>query len=155
MRKKRAEKREIKPDSVYGSVRLQKFINKLMWDGRKALAEKIVYTALNKIAEKTKKDPLEVFNKAIDNLKPIYEVRPRRVGGATYQVPVEVEEDRAETLAMRWILQVIRGIKGVKMVDKLVDEIIDAYNNGGKAMKIRENVHRMAEANRAFAHFKW
>ncbi len=155
MRKKRAEIREIAPDPVYNSVRVAKFINKLMWDGKKTIAEKIFYTALKKIEEKTKKNGLEVFNKAIDNLKPIYEVRPRRVGGATYQVPVEVDERRGETLAMRWILQVTRAEKGRRMVDKLVDEIIEAYNNGGKAMKIRENVHRMAEANRAFAHFKW
>jgi len=155
MRKKRAEIREIAPDPVYNSVRVAKFINKLMWDGKKTIAEKIFYTALKKIEERTKKNGLEVFNKAIDNLKPIYEVRPRRVGGATYQVPVEVDERRAESLAMRWLIQVTREEKGRRMVDKLVDEIIEAYNNGGKAMKIRENVHRMAEANRAFAHFKW
>lgn len=155
MRKKRAEIREIPPDQVYNSVRVAKFINKLMWDGKKTIAEKIFYTAIKKIEERTKKDGIEVFNKAIDNLKPIYEVRPRRVGGATYQVPVEVDERRGETLAMRWILQVTRAEKGRRMVDKLVDEIIEAYNNGGKAMKIRENVHRMAEANRAFAHFRW
>ncbi len=155
MRKKRAEIREIPPDPVFNSVRVARFINKLMWDGKKTIAEKIFYTALKKIEERTKKDGLEVFNKAIDNLKPIYEVRPRRVGGATYQVPVEVDERRGETLAMRWLLQVTRDEKGRPMVDKLVDEIIEAYNNGGKAMKIRENVHRMAEANRAFAHFRW
>ncbi len=155
MRKKRAEIREISPDPVFNSVRVARFINKLMWDGKKTIAEKIFYTALKKIEERTKKDGLEVFNKAIDNLKPIYEVRPRRVGGATYQVPVEVDERRGETLAMRWLLQVTRDEKGRPMVDKLVDEIIEAYNNGGKAMKIRENVHRMAEANRAFAHFRW
>lgn len=155
MRKKRAEIREITPDQVFNSTRVARFINKLMWDGKKTIAEKIFYTALKKIEERTKKDGLEVFNKAIDNLKPIYEVRPRRVGGATYQVPVEVDERRGENLAMRWILQVCRAEKGKRMVDKLVDEIIEAYNNGGKAMKIRENVHRMAEANRAFAHFRW
>ncbi|MCS6955443.1 MAG: 30S ribosomal protein S7 [Candidatus Calescibacterium sp.] len=155
MRKKRAEIREVAPDPVFNSVRVARFINKLMWDGQKTIAEKIFYTALKKIEEKTKKDGLEVFNKAIENLKPIYEVRPRRVGGATYQVPVEVDERRGETLAMRWILQVTRAEKGRRMVDKLVDEIIEAYNNGGKSMKIRENVHRMAEANRAFAHFRW
>ncbi|MCS7165194.1 MAG: 30S ribosomal protein S7 [Candidatus Calescibacterium sp.] len=155
MRKKRAEIREIPPDPVYNSVRVAKFINKLMWDGKKTIAEKIFYTALKKIEERTKKDGLEVFNKAIDNLKPLYEVRPRRVGGATYQVPVEVDERRGETLAMRWIIQVAREEKGRRMVDKLVDEIIEAYNGSGKAMKIKENVHRMAEANRAFAHFKW
>ncbi|MEN3014898.1 MAG: 30S ribosomal protein S7 [bacterium] len=155
MRKKRAEIREIAPDPVYNSVRVAKFINKLMWDGKKTIAEKIFYLALKKIEERTKKNGLEVFNKAIDNLKPLYEVRPRRVGGATYQVPVEVDERRGETLAMRWIIQVAREEKGRRMIDKLVDEIIEAYNNAGKAMKIRENVHRMAEANRAFAHFKW
>ncbi|MFN3478257.1 MAG: 30S ribosomal protein S7 [bacterium] len=155
MRKKRAEIREIAPDQVFSSIRVARFINKLMWDGKKTIAEKIFYTAIKKIGERTKKDGLEVFNKAIDNLKPIYEVRPRRVGGATYQVPVEVDERRGETLAIRWILQVCRAEKGKRMVDKLADEIIEAYNNGGKAMKIRENVHRMAEANRAFAHFRW
>jgi small subunit ribosomal protein S7 len=155
MRKKRAEIREIATDQVFNSVRVARFINKLMWDGKKTIAEKIFYSAIKKIEEKTKKNGLEVFNKAIENLKPIHEVRPRRVGGATYQVPVEVDERRAETLAMRWILQVTRAEKGRRMVDKLVDEIIEAYNNAGKAMKIRENVHRMAEANKAFAHFKW
>lgn len=155
MRKRRAEKREIPPDPVYSSVRVQKFINKLMKDGKKSKAEKIFYKAMEILKEKTGKDPLEVFNKAIDNVKPILEVRPRRVGGATYQIPIEVPEDRAESLAMRWILQVVRAQRGRPTYEKLAAELLDAYNGTGKAMKIREQVHRMAEANKAFAHFRW
>lgn len=153
MRKRRAEKRVIPPDPVYSSVRVQKFINKLMKGGKKTKAEKIFYKALEILGEKTGKDPLEVFNKAIDNVKPILEVRPRRVGGATYQIPIEVPEDRAESLAMRWIIQVIRSQRGKPTYEKLAAELLDAYNGTGKAMKIREQIHRMAEANKAFAHF--
>ena len=155
MRKRRAPKREIPPDPVYGSVRVQKFINKLMWDGKKSLAERIFYNAMDEIAKRTKKNPLEVFNRALDNVRPIYEVRPRRVGGATYQIPIEVEDHRAESLAMRWIINSAREGKGRPMYLRLADEILDAYNGTGKAMKIRENVHRMAEANKAFAHYRW
>ncbi len=155
MRKRRAEKRVIPPDPVYSSVRVQKFINKLMKGGKKTKAEKIFYKALEILGEKTGKDPLEVFNKAIDNVKPILEVRPRRVGGATYQIPIEVPEDRAESLAMRWIIQVIRSQRGKPTYEKLAAELLDAYNGTGKAMKIREQIHRMAEANKAFAHFRW
>ncbi len=155
MRKRRAEKRQIPPDPVYSSVRVQKFINKLMKDGKKSKAEKIFYQVMENIRKITKKDPLEVFNKAIDNVKPVMEVRPRRVGGATYQVPIEVPDDRAESLAMRWILKVVREQRGKPMVEKLTAELLDAYNNAGRAVKIKEQVHRMAEANKAFAHFRW
>ncbi len=155
MRKRRAEKRQIPPDPVYSSVRVQKFINKLMRDGKKSKAEKIFYQVMENLRERTGKDPLEVFNKAIENVMPIMEVRPRRVGGATYQVPIEVSPDRAESLAMRWILQVTRAQRGKPMAEKLTAELLDAYNNGGKAIKIKEQVHRMAEANKAFAHFRW
>lgn len=132
-----------------------KLINKVMWDGKKTTAQKIVYGAFDIIREKTKKDPLEVFRQAVENVKPVLEVRPRRVGGATYQVPIEVQEPRRTSLALRWIVEAARARKGRPMKEKLAEEIIAAYNNTGTAIKKKEDTHRMAEANRAFAHYRW
>lgn len=154
MKQKKA-KREILPDSVYNSVAVAKFINQLMKRGKKTIAVKIVYGAFGIIKEKTKKEPLEVFDSAMRNVRPLLEIRPRRIGGATYQVPVQVQDDRGIALAIRWILEASRGKKGKPMKEKLASELIDAANNAGSAIKKRENVHRMAEANRAFAHFAW
>ncbi len=155
MRRRRAEKRQIPPDPVYNDVLVAKLINKVMWDGKKTVAQKIVYGAFEIIKQKTGMDPLEVYHKALDNVRPILEVRPRRVGGATYQVPIEVQEPRKTSLAIRWIVAAARAKSGKPMKEKLADEIIAAYNNTGAAVKKREDVHRMAEANRAFAHYRW
>ena len=155
MPRKKFKKREISPDPVYENVLVAKFINQVMRKGKKALAQKIVYGAFEIIKEKTKKDPLEIFEKAIENAAPLLEVRPRRVGGATYQVPVEVKGDRRITLAMRWIIQAAKSKKGKPMKEKLAQELILAYQNEGDAVKRKENTHKMAEANRAFAHFAW
>ncbi|MFN3966565.1 MAG: 30S ribosomal protein S7 [Endomicrobiia bacterium] len=148
-------KRVIIPDIKYNSLLVARFINKINFRGKKTVAEEIVYKAFDIIKEKTKKDPLEVFTKAIENVRPLLEVKPRRVGGATYQVPVEVPQTRGETLAMRWILQFARERKGAPMYQKIADEIISAYNKEGPAIKKREDTHKMAEANRAFAHYRW
>jgi small subunit ribosomal protein S7 len=147
--------REIPPDPIYNSVLIQKLINKVMLNGKKSIAEKIVYGAMEIIKEKTKKDPLEVVEKAIQNATPLLEVRPRRVGGATYQVPVEVSPRRGLSLALRWIVRSARERKGMPMKEKLASEILDAYNNTGGAIKKKDEMHRMAEANRAFAHYRW
>ncbi|MEJ5257147.1 MAG: 30S ribosomal protein S7 [Fervidobacterium sp.] len=155
MRRRRAEVRVVPPDPVYGEVLVTKMINKIMWDGKKSIAQKIVYGAIDILAQKTGKDGLEVFKQAVENVKPIVEVRPRRIGGATYQVPVEVQEPRKTTLAIRWIVDVARSKKGKPMQEKLAEELLNAYNNTGAAIKKREDVHKMAEANRAFAHFRW
>ncbi len=155
MRRRRAEKRQIPPDPVFGDVLVAKLINRVMWDGKKTIAQKIVYGAFDIIREKTKKDPLEVFRQAVENVKPVLEVRPRRVGGATYQVPIEVQEPRRTSLALRWIVEAARARKGRPMKEKLAEEIIAAYNNTGTAIKKKEDTHRMAEANRAFAHYRW
>ncbi len=155
MRRKRAERRQIPPDPVYNDVLVAKLINKVMWDGKKTIAQKIVYGAFDIIREKTGKDPLEVYHKALDNVRPVLEVRPRRVGGATYQVPIEVQEPRRTSLAIRWIVAAARAKRGKPMKVKLAEEIIAAYNNTGTAVKKKEDVHRMAEANRAFAHYRW
>jgi len=155
MPRKKFKKREITPDPVYENVLVAKFINQVMRKGKKALAQKIVYGAFEIIKEKTKKDPLEIFEEAIENAAPLLEVRPRRVGGATYQVPVEVKGDRRITLAMRWIIQAAKSKKGKPMKEKLAQELILAYQNEGDAVKRKENTHKMAEANRAFAHFAW
>ena len=155
MRRRRAPERDIAPDPKYGSKVVAKFINNLMWDGKKSLAQKIFYQAMDLVAEKTKKDPLEVFEKAIENVKPQLEVRPRRVGGATYQIPVEVRPRRQLSLAIKWIIRAARSRSERRMYERLANEIIDAYNNTGAAIKIKENTHRMAEANRVFAHYKW
>jgi len=154
-RKKRAPKRIFYPDAKFGSVVLAKFINFLMYDGKKTKAEKIIYTALDKIKEKTKEDPIKVFNDAVNNIRPNLEVRSRRVGGATYQVPVEVKTKRSQTLALRWLLDATRKRKNKTMSDKLINELMDAYQKKGSAIKKREDTHKMAESNKAFAHFRW
>jgi len=148
-------KRHIAPDAIYDSVLLQKFINKLMFGGKKSLAERIVYNALDKVKESLNKDPLEVFTKAIENVSPLLQVKPRRVGGATYQVPVEVSRTRGQALAMQWIRVVTRARKGKSMVDSLAAELVDAYNGTGASMAKKSDLHKTAEANKAFAHFRW
>ena len=154
-RKKRAPKRIFYPDAKFGSLVLAKFTNFLMYDGKKTTAEKIIYTALDKIKNKTKEDPIKVFNDAINNIRPNLEVRSRRVGGATYQVPVEVKTKRSHTLALRWLLAATRKRKNKTMSDKLMNELMDASQNKGSAIKKKEDVHKMAESNKAFAHFRW
>ncbi len=154
-RRRRAEKREINPDPKFGDVVLSKFINNLMYDGKKSVAEKIVYGALDNIQAKMRRDPLEVFHEAIDNVKPQVEVRSRRVGGATYQVPVEVRPERRQALAIRWIIQAARARGENTMMERLANELMEAANNRGAAVKKKEDTHRMAEANRAFAHYRW
>lgn len=154
-RRGKVKKRKILPDSVYGSVLVQKFINKIMIKGKKSVAEGIFYKSCEAIKEKMKKDPLLVFETAIKNVTPLMEVKPRRVGGSTYQVPVEVSPERGVTRAMQWIRDNARGRRGQSMVLNLSAEIIDAFNGTGAAIKKREDTHKMAEANRAFAHFRW
>jgi small subunit ribosomal protein S7 len=148
-------KRKIPPDVVYGSVLVQKFINKMMLCGKKSTAELMFYRAMEEIKKRLGKEPMEVFEKAMGNVAPLLEVKPRRVGGATYQVPVEVTRDRAQALAMQWLREAARERPGKSMVENLAAEIIDAYNNTGTAIKKRENLHKTADANRAFAHFRW
>lgn len=152
---KEKEKRLLTPDYKYDSEILAKFINYIMLDGEKGVAEKVIYDALDEIKKQTKDNPLDIFNTAITNVGPAMEVRSRRVGGANYQVPYEVRSERRLSLAMRWILQAVRGKKGTPTYKKLADELIAASKNEGEAMKVRENIHRMAEANKAFAHFAW
>lgn len=154
-RRRRAEKREIMPDPIYHDRNVSAFINKLMYDGKKSKAEKIFYQAVNKAAEKTKKEPLEVFNQALNNVMPVLEVKSRRVGGASYQIPVEVSPDRRITLGMRWIIGFARKRTGKPMWEKLALELIDAANGTGMAVKKKEDTHKMAEANKAFAHYRW
>ncbi len=154
-RRKRAEERPVVPDPKYGSEMITKFINSLMKEGKKSTAERIFYNAMNRIAEKTKSDPMVVFDRALRNVKPMLEVRPRRVGGATYQVPMEVRPKRKTSLAIRWLLSATRARPEHTMEEKLANEIIGASNKEGVAIKKREDTHRMAEANRAFAHFRW
>lgn len=155
MRRKKKEKRIIIPDPVYNNFLVSKFINHVMRKGKKTVARKIVYGAFEIIKEKTQKEPLEIFEQAIKNASPLLEVKPRRIGGATYQVPREVKGDRKITLAMRWIIQAAKSKKGRPMREKLAQELIDAANNQGAAIKKRDDTHKMAEANRAFAHFAW
>ncbi len=155
MRRRRAERRQVPPDPIYNDVLVTKLINRIMWDGKKSVAQKIVYGAFEIIREKMGKDPLEVYHKALDNVRPVLEVRPRRVGGATYQVPIEVQEPRKTSLAIRWIVNAARAKSGKPMKVRLAEELMNAYNNTGAAVKKREDVHRMAEANRAFAHYRW
>ena len=155
MRREKKEKRIILPDSVYNDTMVAKFINQVMRRGKKTIARKIVYKTFDIIKEKTKKDPLEIFNLAIQNASPLLEVKPRRVGGATYQVPREVKGERRITLAMRWIINAAKSKKGRPMREKLAEELISASNNEGAAVRKKEDTHRMAEANRAFAHFAW
>ena len=154
-RKKRAPKRIIFPEAKYKSMVLSKFINIIMYDGKKATAEKIIYSALDQIKSKTKDDPIKVFNNAINNIRPNLEVRSRRVGGATYQVPVEVKTKRSHTLALRWLLEATRKRKNKTMSDKLFNELMDASQKKGSAIKKREDTHKMAESNKAFAHYRW
>tara|TARA_B100001175_G_C19009184_1_gene402658 strand:+ start:80 stop:550 length:471 start_codon:yes stop_codon:yes gene_type:complete len=154
-RKNRAPQRIIYNDPKYGSLTLSKFINFVMYDGKKAAAEKLIYDALKQIGEKTKEDPIKVFNDAINNIRPNLEVRSRRVGGATYQVPVEVKTKRSHTLALRWLLEASRKRKNKTMSEKLFNELMDAYQRKGSAIKKREDTHKMAESNKAFAHFRW
>jgi len=155
MRRKKKIKRVIPPDPFYNNVTVAKFINQVMRRGKKAIARKIVYDTFNIIKEKIKKEPLEVFDSALNNASPFLEVKPKRIGGATYQIPREVKGERRVTLAMRWIIQAAKAKKGKPMREKLAGELIDAANNTGVAIKKKEDTHRMAEANRAFAHFGW
>jgi small subunit ribosomal protein S7 len=154
-RRHRADKREINPDPKFGDLVVSKFMNNLMYEGKKSVAESIVYGAFDNIQGKTKQDPLTVFHQALDNVSPAIEVRSRRVGGATYQVPVEVRIERRQALAIRWIITAARGRNENTMVDRLSGELMDAANNRGTAVKKREDTHRMAEANRAFSHYRW
>ena len=154
-RKRKAPVRKIYPDPKFGSVIISKIINSIMYDGKKSKAEKILYDALDRIKKKNNGDPLKTFNSAIQNVKPNLEVRSRRVGGATYQVPVEVKSNRGQALALRWILEATRKRKNKTMSEKLYFEILDASQNKGSAIKKREDTHKMAESNKAFAHFRW
>ncbi|MBK7103992.1 MAG: 30S ribosomal protein S7 [Ignavibacteriae bacterium] len=155
MRKRRAEKRYIKPDPKYNDLLVAKFINYIMWDGKKTVARKVVYGSFELLEEKTKKPALDVFKKAVGNVQPYVEVRSRRVGGATYQVPMEVRPERRVALAFRWLKNYSRDRKDKTMTAKLAAELLAASNGEGSAVKKKEDVHRMAEANKAFAHFKW
>jgi small subunit ribosomal protein S7 len=154
-RRHKAEKREILPDAVFGDVVLSKFINSVMQDGKKSTAEAIVYGALEKMKARGAQDPLRTFHEALENVRPHLEVRSRRVGGATYQVPVEVRPVRAQALAFRWLIDMSRKRSENTMVDRLSGEVMDAANNRGAAIKKREDTHKMAEANRAFSHYRW
>jgi small subunit ribosomal protein S7 len=154
-RRHRAEKREIIPDPKYGDLVITKFMNSLMFEGKKSAAESIVYGALERIEQKAKRDGLELFHEALNNVKPAIEVRSRRVGGATYQVPVEVRNDRRQALAIRWIITAARARNENTMEERLSGELLDAANNRGTAVKKREDTHKMAEANRAFSHYRW
>ena len=154
-RKKQAPKRIFYPEAKYESLVLAKFINFVMYDGKKTVAEKAIYQALEKIKNKTKEDPLKIFNDAINNIRPNLEVRSRRVGGATYQIPVEVKTSRSQTLALKWLLEASRKRKNKTMSDKLFNELMDAYQKKGAAIKKREDTHKMAESNKAFAHYRW
>ncbi len=155
MGRKKKTKREISPDPIYDNVTVAKFVNQIMRKGKKTIARKILYGAFKIIKEKTKKEPIEVFDLALQNASPLLEVKPKRIGGATYQVPREVRGDRRLTLAMRWIIKGARSGKGKPMREKLAEELIEAAENKGVAIKKKEDTHRMAEANRAFAHFSW
>jgi len=155
MRKRRAIKRDVLPDSIYGSKTVTKLVNRIMRDGKKGTAEKILYEAFDIIKEKTGKDPIEVYNAALENVKPQLEVKSRRIGGSNYQVPNEVTDERAQTLALRWIVNYARTRNGKGMAINLANELIDASNGVGGAVKKREDTHKMAEANKAFAHYKW
>ena len=154
-RKRSAPKKIPIADSRYKSTIIPKLINSIMYDGKKTIAEKIVYDALEKIKSKTKDEPINIFNDAIKNVRPTVEVRSRRVGGATYQVPVEVKSKRSQALALRWLIDASRKRKDKKMSDKIFNEIYDAYQNKGSAIKKKEDMHKMAESNKAFAHFRW
>ena len=154
-RRHRAEKRDIIPDPKFGDVIVSKFMNSVMLDGKKSVAENIVYGALDSVSDKAKQDPVELFHQALENVMPQVEVRSRRVGGATYQVPVEVRNERRQALAIRWLIGAARKRNETTMVDRLSGELLDAANNRGEAVKTRENTHKMADANKAFAHYRW
>ena len=154
-RRRAATKREVLPDHQYKDTTLTKFMNRIMLDGKKSVSERIVYGAFDIVNSKTKKKPIEFFHEALDNVKPNLECRSRRVGGATYQVPVEVKSKRAQTLALRWLMEATRKRKNKTMAEKLYAEILDASQNKGSAIKKREDTHKMAESNKAFAHFRW
>ena len=155
MRKRRAARRDVLPDPIYKSKVVTKLINRIMLDGKKGVAEKILYEAFDIIKEKTGQEPVSVFEKALENIKPQLEVKSKRVGGSNYQVPVEVSETRSQTLGLRWLVNYARLRSGHTMAQNLADEIIDASNGTGNAVKKREDTHRMAEANKAFAHYRW
>ena len=154
-RRRVAERRDILPDPIYNSQLVTKFINGMMWAGKKSVAEQIFYGAMEKIGEKTGEEPLKIFKKAVDSVAPTLEVKSRRIGGATYQVPLEVTRDRRNTLAIRWIVSNARGRSEKTMQDRLVGELVDSQSGRGGAMKKKEDVHRMAEANKAFAHYRF
>ena len=148
-------KRDVLPDPMYNSKVLSKFINQIMMDGKKGIAQNIVYGAFEIIENKMGKDPMEVFTQALENVKPVLEVKARRVGGSSYQVPLEIRADRRQTLAIRWMVMFSRNRGEKTMVEKVAGEIMDAYNNSGNSIKRKEDMHRMAEANKAFAHYRW
>jgi small subunit ribosomal protein S7 len=154
-RRYRPPQREVEPDLKYNSELVARFINRLMERGKKSLASRLMYDAFDIVEERTHRDPLEVFRQAVENVTPVLEVRPRRVGGATYQIPVEVRPERRTSLAIRWLVQTAKSRKGKPMAEKLADEFIDASRNAGATVKKKEDTHRMAEANRAFAHYRW
>jgi small subunit ribosomal protein S7 len=154
-RRRVAERREVLPDPIYNSALVTKFINSVMSDGKRSKAENIFYRALNLVSQKAGEDPVKMFKRAVDNVRPMVEVKSRRVGGSTYQVPVEVPQERRGSLAIRWIVTAARARGEKTMVDRLAAELLDAANNRGNAVKKREDTHRMAEANKAFAHYKW
>ena len=154
-RRSAPKRRQILPDAKYGNRLVSMFLNKLMVEGRKSLAERIMYDALDKIEEREKRDPIEVFEQAVQNATPVVETKPRRVGGATYQVPLDIRAERRMALALRWLLHSARARRGRTMADKLADELTDAAKNEGVTIKKKTDTHRMAEANRAFAHFRW
>ncbi len=154
-RRREIPSRDILPDPKFGNQTLAKFINVMMYDGKKSVAERIVYGALDQVADKTKEDPLEVFTRALDNVRPVVEVKSRRVGGATYQVPVEVRPSRRTALAMRWLVDAARKRGEKSMGIRLANELMEAADNRGSAVKKREDTHRMAEANKAFSHYRW
>jgi len=155
MRRRRAEKREVLPDPKYKSVLVSKFINMIMLKGKRSIAEKIVYRCFDRIQKQTSKDPLEIFQKALDNARPLLEVKPRRIGGATYQVPVEVRQSRGIAMAMMWIRNYAKARKNKPMEERLTEEFLEAYNKQGSAIKKRDDTHKMAESNKAFAHYRW
>ncbi|MFN4058059.1 MAG: 30S ribosomal protein S7 [Roseinatronobacter sp.] len=154
-RRHAAEKREVLPDAKFGDKVLSKFMNNLMIDGKKSVAESIVYNAMDRVESRLKRTPIEVFHEALDNIKPSVEVRSRRVGGATYQVPVEVRTERREALAIRWLIKAARARNEKTMEERLAGELVDAVNSRGSAVKKREDTHKMADANKAFSHYRW
>jgi len=155
-KKRTASSEQLRPDAVYGSKLVSKFINCLMYDGKKSVAQKVFYDAMKGVAQKIKEEPpITIFETAINNVKPALEVRSKRIGGASYQIPMQVNPRRQQSLALRWVIQACRAKKGKPMAQRLADELADAYKGQGSAMTTRENVHKMAEANKAFAHFAW